>query len=313
MEPPKFICNKCNKEFAHKKYLQKHLRRKTSCSKNNTEEDKLENKEDKLENKEDNTEEDNKEENNNKEEDNNKKEEDVDSLINLLDNTLKIGTNISSNNETIIKIQKWFRKICNKSSIKCKLIIELLNNNHDIMQKCYYEILSISKKFPPAKNENKFIYGKLCEKSLLNTFNNIGFKCEDLDQTHLSGSEYKNDIKMLKLKYSIKTSKNKGDVRLINTLSTAKHNINMTLMLCVINEKKLYIFPSHIVNQRLYLKKDAGSISYKGSLFKWIDTNQSEYIFTFPELTEEQNININNIQEVMIYEYLYKTFVKELI
>lgn len=212
--------------------------------------------------------------------------------------------------ESILKIQKWYRNICNKSKIKCKLIIELLNKNPDIMRKYLIEIISISKKFPPKKNENKFIYGKLIEKSLLNAFIEIGFKCEDLDKTHTSGSEYKNDIKMLKLKYSIKAQKSKGDVRLINTLSTAKHNINMTLMLCVINDKKLYIFPSNIVNQKVYLKKDAGSISYKSALFSWIDKNHSEYIYKFPTLTPEQETNINNIQEIMIYDYLYDTFIK---
>jgi hypothetical protein len=115
---------------------------------------------------------------------------------------------------------------------------------------------------------------------------------------------------MLKLKYSIKAQKSKGDVRLINTLSTSKHNINMTLILCVINDKKLYIFPSNIVNQKIYLKKDAGSISYKSALFSHIDKQCPEYIYKFPALTTEQETNINKIQEIMIYEYLYDTFIK---
>jgi len=228
---------------------------------------------------------------------------------NLTEQPLTIDKDIFS-----IKIQNWFRNwyrnICNKSRIKCKLIIEILYKHPDIMRKYFIEIISICKKFPPKKNENKFIYGKLIEKSLLNAFLEIGFKCEDLDQTHSSGSEYKNDIRMLKLKYSIKAQKSKGDVRLINTLSTAKHNINMTLILCVINDRKLYIFPSNIVNQQIYLKKDAGSISYKSALFKWIDNNHSEYIYKFPTLTPEQETNINEIKEIMIYEYLYNTFVK---
>jgi hypothetical protein len=250
---------------------------------------------------------------------------DVNDLSNLFGSTLQIKDdkpltieelkteNINqevNTDESILIIQKWYRNICNKSKIKCKLIIELLNNNPDIMRKYFIEIISISKKFPPKKNENKFIYGKLIEKSLLNAFLEIGFKCEDLDKTHSSGSEYKNDIKMLKLKYSIKAQKSKGDVRLINTLSTAKHNINMTLILCVINDKKLYIFPSNIVNQKIYLKKDAGSISYKSALFSHIDKHCPEYIYKFPSLTTEQETNINKIQEIMIYEYLYDTFIK---
>ena len=338
MNTVKYPCQKCNKEFDHKKYLQKHLRRKTPCDTNNNSEKKEENTEEDTEKKEENTEEDTekkeenteeeninkkeeninkkeeninkKEENiNNKEEDTEKKEEDKDleSLSNIFNNSLSI---VPFKNDNIIKIQKWFHTICNKSKIKCQVIVELLNSKPEIMKKYLLEIISISKKFPPRKNENKFIYGKLIEKSLLNAFIDIGFNCEDLDKTHLSGSEYKNDIKMLKLKYSIKAQKSRSDVRLINTLSTAKHNINMTLILCVINDKKLYIFPSVIVNQNTYIKKDAGSISYKASLFSWIDKNHPEYIYNFPSLTEEEETKLNNIQEIMIYEYLYDTFIK---
>ena len=327
MNSLKYPCLKCNKEFDHKKYLQKHLRRKTPCDSNinsikkeknseeNTEEDKKEeNTGDKKEEntgdkKEENTGEDKEENTGDKKEENTGEDKDLDSLSNIFKNTLSI---VPFKNDNIIKIQKWFHNICNKSKIKCQVIIELLNANPVIMSKYLIEIISISKKFPPRKNENKFIYGKLIEKSLLNAFIDIGFKCEDLDKTHTSGSEYKNDIKMLKLKYSIKAQKSRGDVRLINTLSTAKHNINMTLILCVINDKKLYIFPSNIVNQNTYIKKDAGSISYKASLFSWIDKNHPEYIYMFPSLTPEQETNINNIQEIMIYEYLYDTFIKNI-
>ena len=234
---------------------------------------------------------------------------DIDNLISL---TTKLTIDDSVLNEKCIKIQKWFRYICNKSRTKCKVIIELLNKYPDIMTKYFIEIISISKKFPPRKNENKFIYGKLIEKSLLNAFIDIGFNCVDLDKSHASGSEYKNDISMLNLKYSIKAQKSKGDVRLINKLSSDKHNINMTLILCVINDGKLYIFPSNIVNQKVYLKKDAGSISYKSALFSWIDKNHSEYIYKFPVLTKEQQTIINDIKEIMIYDYLYDNFVKNI-
>jgi len=210
----------------------------------------------------------------------------------------------------IIKIQQWIRDINEKIKTKCKFIINFLSRYPDIMNKCFMEISLICTKFPPRKNENKFIYGKLSEKSLLNTFNAIKFNCIDLDVAHTSGSEYKNDIKMLKLKFSIKTQKNRGGVILINTLSTAKHTINMTLMLCCIQTRKLYIIPSTVVNQKIFLKQDSGSFSYKGSLFTWIDNHHPEYVYQFPELTPEQKIIINNTQEVIIYDYLYNTFIK---
>jgi hypothetical protein len=316
-------CDKCNKAFAYRKYLLKHLRRKTPCTVNSTQEEKTdtsekteesinqEKKDDPIKEKKDDP---IKEENNNFpklpiSDEENDTNNDLDFLINTFSKSIAI---VPDKNKNILRIQSWFRTICNKSRTKCKIIIDILTLHPTIMSKYLIEILSISKKFPPRKNENKFIYGKLIEKSLLNAFVDIGFNCEDLDKSHASGSEYKNDIKMLRLKYSIKAQMSKGDVRLINTLSTAKHTINMTLILCVINDRKLYIFPSNIVNQQLYIKKDAGSISYKASLFSWIDKHHPEYIYKFPDLTSEQDIEIQNTQEIMIYDYLYSTFIKNI-
>jgi len=231
----------------------------------------------------------------------------LDELTNSFASVLNIDV-VKTN--SIIKIQKWYRMINEKIKTKCKFIVNFLSTHSEIMNKCFMEISLICTKFPPRKNENKFIYGKLSEKALLTAFNSIKFNCIDLDVSHSSGSEYKNDIKMLKLKFSIKTQKNKGGVILINTLSTTKHNINMTLMLCCIETRKLYIIPSTIVNQKTYLKKDAGSFSYKGSLFTWIDKNHPEYIYKFPELNSEQKTIITNTKEVIIYDYLYDTFIK---
>lgn len=45
----------------------------------------------------------------------------------------------------------------------CLHVIELMNKNTDIMKDCYKNFLKIMHLFPPAKNENKFIYGKLIE------------------------------------------------------------------------------------------------------------------------------------------------------
>jgi hypothetical protein len=56
-----------------------------------------------------------------------------------------------------------------KDEMMCEYIIEemKMEKNEDKMRKCYKELIKISKKFPPQKNENKFIYGKLGEKALI--------------------------------------------------------------------------------------------------------------------------------------------------
>jgi hypothetical protein len=216
--------------------------------------------------------------------------------------------------DNIRKIQGWYRKISYKPQYVCKSIIEILNLNEKIMKNCLFECMSISKNFPPQKNEYKFIYGKLVEISLLNAFKNIGLNCIDLDKNHKIGSEYKNDIEIFKNKFSIKAKLNKGgDVILLNKKSTNKHKININLMLLVINEGKLYVFPSNFhnsVNINDYIKEDAGCISYKSKLFSLIDKNNKEYIYTFPKLDEEQTNSLSNIEEQDIMNDLYNNIIK---
>ena len=214
----------------------------------------------------------------------------------------------------ITKIQKWYRKVVYKPRYACKSIIEVLNLNENIMKNCLFECMSISKNFPPQKNEYKFIYGKLVEISLLNAFIDIGLKCIDLDKNHKIGSEYKNDISIFKNKFSIKAKLNKGgDVILLNKKSTAKHKVNINIMLLVINEGKLYIFPSNFsnsININDYIKEDAGCISYKSKLFSFIDKNNKEYIYTFPKLDDEQKNLLDDIKEQDIMNDLYNNIIK---
>jgi hypothetical protein len=218
----------------------------------------------------------------------------------------------SENN--ITKIQKWYRKILYTPIYACKSIIEILNLNETIMNNCLFECVSISKNYPPQKNEYKFIYGKLVEISLLNAFIDIGFKCIDLDKNHKIGSEYKNDISIFKNKFSIKAKLNKGgDVILINKKSTIKHKVDINIMLFVINEGKLYIFPSNFsnsININDYIKEDSGCISYKSKLFTFINKNNKEYIYTFPKLDEEQKKILNDIKEKDIMNDLYNNIIK---
>jgi len=63
--------------------------------------------------------------------------------------------------------------MANKDEMMCETIIEemKLPINEEKMRKCYKELFKISRKFPPQKNENKFIYGKLGEKALISINN----------------------------------------------------------------------------------------------------------------------------------------------
>jgi len=190
-------------------------------------------------------------------------------------------------------------------SNKFLAIIEILNKNKEHMIKCHFEVLAISKRYPPQKNENKFVYGKLCEFALIKTFESIGIKCINLDDNHAIGSEYKNDLKMLNINISIKTKLNKsGDIIMINKKSTTQHIMQIETLLCIINEGKLYFIPSNIVSEN-YLKIDAGCISYKSSLITMINKNYQQFIYTFPELDVVQRKKIAEMIPHDFYKELY--------
>ena len=181
------------------------------------------------------------------------------------------------------------------------------NENNEKMKLCYLNILKISKLFPPAKNENKFIYGKLIEMELINSFNNFTI-CEDLDKNHKVGSEYKNDCIIKKKKFSIKASKNGGEVTIINKLNKVSHIIDINFIICHISKRKLFIFPNLIINKDYIIDKQS-NIHFKSSIFKYIEDNHKKFVYNFPEIEESKLNKINKLNEINIYQYLYNKFI----
>ena len=198
--------------------------------------------------------------------------------------------------------------------IMCNYLVEQmkLEKNHDALRKCHFEFNIISKKFPPQKNEYKFIYGKLGEKALISMFQNIGINSLDLDMQHKIGSEYKNDIQMNNTRFSIKVKLNdKGDVIMINCKSKKDHNLDdINTIVVVINSGLIYVIPKTF-NTDNYLKRDAGSISYKSKLFTHIKKNNPEYIYKFPDLLQEEIDKVNETIEVDIYNQIFDEHIKQ--
>ena len=194
---------------------------------------------------------------------------------------------------------------------KCIDLIRIMNldNNIETMKICHYYLQKIREVVPPQKNENKFIYGKYGEMVLIQMFNNIGINVKDLDENHNLGSEYKNDIVIDDIKFSIKVKLNKSNVIMINCKSTTNHTMDINTIIVVINEKKIYIIPKSF-NIDNYIKRDAGSISYKSSLFTFINKNNKEFIYTFPEINLNQTEKINNIEK---FDMIKKTFYENII
>ena len=185
--------------------------------------------------------------------------------------------------------------------------IELLNKTPELMQKCYYDIVRVSIKYPPQKNENKFIYGKLIERVLIRTIREVGIEIVDLDESHTIGSEYKNDIRMLDIDISIKAKLNKGgNIILINKKSTSEHVIKIQTIVCIISERKLYFIPSDIVDNELYVIQDAGCISYKGTLITMMNKKYKQFIYEFPDLNDEYKNKLTTVEQIDVYAMLLK-------
>lgn len=184
--------------------------------------------------------------------------------------------------------------------------------NREHMQTCLFELRKISKKFPPLKNEYKFIYGKLCEIALIKAFQKSSIDVVDLDKSHTMGSEYKNDIQVLDQKFSIKTKLNKsGDIIMINCKSKSEHVLDINTILMVINEGLMYIFPTDFFEQKDFVKRDSGSISFRGKLITHINKNHPEYIYKFPELSDEQKETLENMPEVDIFNDLFNLYITQ--
>ena len=159
-------------------------------------------------------------------------------------------------------------------------LLEHLVNSPGYTTNMFIDILSILKKYPPAKNENKFIYGKVAEARIIHWINKI-IPCKDLDKGKLHGSEYKNDCEISfdeeKTKYSIKVSKNGGEPTLINKRNISSHNVNdCYFIICHIQNEKLYIF-KHNDTLNVFLKENHESIKYKSKIFSHLDKDESKF------------------------------------
>jgi len=221
----------------------------------------------------------------------------------------------------IIKIQKFLRQ-CIVSKLKDnKNVVDLIlrnikqnNAEHNILFiKCY----KILQKYPPAKNEYKFIYGILVQKSVIEMLNNIFIGCIDLDDSISVGSEYKNDCILhitpyIQKNISIKAKKNrKSNIIIINKNSNdKKYDLSDLITLIVIIElKDILIIPHNIVPSKFILDNKA-NISYKSSLFTYLYKIQDykKYILHLEENENYKNFYKNeypNIAPHNIYKELY--------
>jgi hypothetical protein len=207
------------------------------------------------------------------------------------------------------KIYKKINKINKKSiySIKHQL-------NNKVMNKFFIECNLIYKKFPPSKNENKFLFGGLVQKSCVQMLESVFYKCIDLDELHSYGSEFKNDCclylsKYKKLFISIKCkSKKCGEIILINKNSNHKiYDLSDLITLLIVIETNQIIIIEHKRFGDSFLKDNNSNIVYKSSLLTHIYNHCPDCILDFTKNKRLNDLlNNNSISPVNVYELLYQ-------
>lgn len=215
----------------------------------------------------------------------------------------------------IKNVSIYQKKICEcwrNHKNKTLEIISEINKHQDVLQKFHFCIQKILIENPPAKNENKFTYGKLVEYGVFNLIQKIGLQCIDLDKKQKVGSEFKNDCIIENLFFSVKTLKNYNDIILINKNSNnRKYSTKTNYLLCVIEQAKLYLFPSFLYREQDFIVDNDANITMKKYIFNYLEDKYPEYVVTLPELTQLQKevlnecIEKNRIKEIFDKEYAF--------
>lgn len=155
----------------------------------------------------------------------------------------------------------------------------------------------IYKLYSPSKNENKFIFGILLQKSLIEFLNKIFYKCIDLDDLKNYGSNFLNDCLLCLTKYiyfpisiKAKSKKNGANIIIINYHSKKmNYNLeNLITFIIIIEINTLYILPHNIIDKKFIINNDS-NLSYKCSLLTYIDINYKNF-----KIILEKNTNFNN-------------------
>jgi len=223
--------------------------------------------------------------------------------------------NFENNILFLQKICRGYLQRNNTNNIFKLIKFNILKNNNK-HNNLFIKCKKISKKYNPAKNEYKFIYGGLIQKSLIDFFNEIFYKCVDLDELTNIGAEYKFDCKLkitkfININLGIKAKlRKKGNIIMINKQNTDReYNLEDLISIIIIIELNDIIIIPHKYIDNKYIINGNANISYKSSLITKLYNEKSKYIIHLKE-NEKYNEFMKNeypyIQNHNIYQELYK-------
>ena len=174
--------------------------------------------------------------------------------------------------------------------------------------------------FPPAKNENKFIYGILIQMAFVELLNGIFHKCVDLDNECKVGSQYKVDCKLNLTNYlhrniSIKAKKNKKSKTIIinKNSNNINHNLSGLITAMIIIETENIIIIPHNVIPKKFIEYNESNISYKSSLITFLQKNKeyNKYIINLVR-NNEYKLFYNNIFPLIKSHNIYPELFRKL-
>ena len=202
------------------------------------------------------------------------------------------------------------------------------SENKETANTCLFEIEKTLRRFPPALNSNKFLYGKIIEIVIGNFFKGCGLNTEDLDEK-VSGNEgacYINDIRIdgegltCPMSLSIKAQKGGSpgkpiyqDITIVNKNSKNENNecYNISDKVCFIvmhiSRKRLYIFRNTAEFKEKYITETGSQVKYKSKIFN--ELNDKGQYYQFEDLTQEQYEIIDKLVPVNPNQILYEKYI----
>lgn len=197
-------------------------------------------------------------------------------------------------------------------------LVTEMKNNQNIMNNLFIGLLIVKKKFPPKKNENKFIYGIVCQKLIINFLSEFLIGCNDLDKGEQN--LYKNDMGFYFNEHlhlcSIKVCSKKSNIILINkNYNNINHNLSDLITLLFIIESREIIIIKHNDVYEKFINNNPSNISYKSSIITYFRKNLKGCIFNLNEnekFTSFIDKKINLINEIDYYSIIADDILKQI-
>lgn len=187
-----------------------------------------------------------------------------------------------------------------------KYLVQKCLHNRNWMNEMFIGCLIVKQQFPPIKNENKFIYGIVCQKIIFNYFEKFLVDCRDLDKDEQNC--YKNDFSFLMgedvIPCSIKVISKRSNIILINkNHQNINHDLDNLITVLVILETCEVIVIEHNTVDKKYIINGGSNISYRSSLITYMRKNKLECVFKLEPDDKFNNFKTNRLNRVNVIDY----------